>query len=231
MTRGGDRPQIQLTGLRRGREVRGAVLVLRGARRVELQRASALAGMLADQCLLIAVDGGLKACRGSGRRPDLYVGDRDSVKHVPARVPSVVYPSRKDFNDLSGALSEARRRGVQVITLAGVLGGRLDHEWANLQEIGAHASRFAGILAPTHRGMILVTARSCRVSTVRDQTVSLLPLGGAATVTLHGTSWRLRRRRLRPGSHGLSNVTGTTMHLVVHSGVVALVFPNPSASR
>ncbi|MDX1388187.1 MAG: hypothetical protein R3344_03305, partial [Acidobacteriota bacterium] len=107
----------------------------------------------------------------------------------------------------------------------GLLGGRLDHEWANVLEIGAHARRFAGILAPTRRGTIVVTARGCRATTVPDRVVSIFALGGGATVTLSGTRWKLEGERIRPGSRGLSNLTGKTLSLTVHSGSVAVVFP------
>ena len=35
----------------------------------------------------------------------------------------------------------------------------------------------------------------------------------------------LKGERLRPGSRGLSNLTGKTLNLTVHAGVVAIVFP------
>lgn len=220
-----ERPRIKLRGLKTKGGVRGAVLALAGASRSELQRAVALAGLLADKSLLVAVDGGLNTCRAGKRRPDLYVGDCDSSRHVPTSIPSVVYPQEKDFSDLAGALAELRQRGVQVVTLAGLLGGRLDHEWANLMELGMRARWFGGILAPTDRGTILITSRGCRAVTVRNQTVSLLALGAAATVSVRGTRWTLRRQRVRPGSLGLSNVTGNALDLTVHSGAVALIFP------
>lgn len=226
-----ERPEIQLRGLGRKGAVRGAVLVLEGATVSEVRRAAGLSGLLTDRCLLVAVDGGLHACRRARLRPDLFVGDRDSVTHVPASLPAVVYPRDKDFNDLAGALVEARRRGAQVVTLAGLLGGRLDHEWANVFELGARSRWFAGILAPSDRGTVLITSRGCRAFTVRDQTVSLLALGSGAVVSMRGTRWKLDRRRLRPGSRGLSNLTGTELRLTVHSGSVALVFPTVTTSQ
>jgi hypothetical protein len=45
-------------------------------------------------------------------------------------------------------------------------------------------------------------------------------------VTLRGTRWPLRRKRIRPGSLGLSNETGTSLSLTVHSGTVVLLFPS-----
>jgi thiamine pyrophosphokinase len=226
MERSGDRPHIGLRGLRRRGRVLGAVLVLEGARRAELLRASALAGTLTDGCLLVAVDGGLATCRAGARRPDLFVGDLDSTSRAPRGVPAVVYRRDKDFSDLAGALREIRARRVQVVAVAGLLGGRLDHEWANLLDLGAAVRHFSGILAPTDRATILITSRGCDAVTVRGRTVSLLALGGSATVTLSGTRWALRRKKIRPGSLGLSNETGTSLRLTVHSGAVALLFPS-----
>ena len=219
-------PQIELRGLRRRQGVQGAVLVLNGATRAELGRATDLAARLVDRCMLVAVDGGLKTCRAARRRPDLWVGDGDSSRTIPTRIPTVVYPTDKDISDLGAALDEVARGGAQVVVVAGLLGGRLDHEWANLQELGARSTSFAGILASTGRGAVLVTRQGCRARTVPGRTVSLMVLGGAATVTLRGTRWKLERRRLRPGSRGLSNLTGERLDLTVHGGAVALVFPS-----
>jgi thiamine pyrophosphokinase len=225
MTGAVERPSIELRGVPRRGAVRGAVVVLEKATRSELQRASALAGLLTDTCILVAVDGGLRTCRASKRRPDLFVGDVDSARRVPRGLPAVVYPRDKSFSDLAGALSELRARKVQVVTVAGLLGGRLDHEWANLLELGRLSRYFAGILAPTDRGAVLITSHGCRAVTVRNRVVSLLSMCGGATVSLRGTRWSLRRRRVVPGSLGLSNVTGTSLHLVVHRGSVVVVFP------
>jgi thiamine pyrophosphokinase len=217
-------PQLELYGLKNRRGgVRGAILVLPGATRGCLTRAAALAAMLADRCLLVAVDGGLSVCRAARRRPDLFIGDGDSVRRLPRDVPKVVLPRDKDHSDLAGALSEMRDRRVRVVSVAGLVGGRLDHEWANLFEIGRRAHGFAGILAPTPRGTVIVTRRGCRASTLRERTFSLFALGSPATVSLSGPRWELERRRLEPGSHGLSNRTGTSLELVVHRGTAALV--------
>jgi thiamine pyrophosphokinase len=210
----------------RRRRVSAAILVLHGATRADLRRASSMAGTLADTCLLVAVDGGLHTCLAARRRPDLFVGDADSAD-APDGVPSVLYPEEKDFSDLSGALTEVQERRVQVVVVAGLLGGRLDHEWCNLFELGGWSRSFAGILAPSERGTVLVTSHGCRAATVRGRTTSLFSLGSTATVTLSGTRWELERRRLRPGSLGLSNRTGTELELTVHTGTVALVFVPP----
>lgn len=224
MTPLSERSHLALRGLKKRGGVLGAVLVLTGAKAAELSRASALAASMADRCLLVAVDGGIKTCRRTGRRPDLYVGDGDSAKRIPETMPKVRFPVDKDFSDLSGALEQLKERKVQVVTVAGMLGGRLDHEWANLMEFGNHSKCFAGIVAPTSRGTVVITNRGCKLVTVPNRTVSLFALNRMATVSLSGAKWVLQRRRLKPGSHGLSNVSGTDLDLTVHSGTIALVF-------
>lgn len=232
MPAAGERPRIQLRGLRKRGTVRAAVLALTGASRAELKRASAIGALFADRCLLVAVDGGLNTCRRGRRRPDLFVGDCDSAERIPATIPKVLYDRDKDFSDLAGALREMRRRSIDLLVLAGLLGGRLDHEWANLLELAGASRWFKGILAPTDRGTLLITSVGCKAVTVRNRTVSLVALRSGATVTLRGTRWTLRRRRIGPGSLGLSNRTGRALDLTVHSGAVALVFPTSrSASR
>ena len=216
--------QLELRGLTRQGGVTGAVLVLNGAPLDELHAATALSSALADSSLLVAVDGGLETCRAGQRHPDLFVGDVDSTRLPTDGIPTVIFERDKGFSDLAGALEEITQRGVQLVTVAGLLGGRLDHEWANLQELGSHASHIASLLAPTKRGLVLITRHGCRLATVPDRNVSVFSQGSTATVTLQGTRWELRRRRLKIGSQGLSNLTGSTFDLRVHQGTVAVVF-------
>jgi hypothetical protein len=73
--------------------------------------------------------------------------------------------------------------------------------------------------------LVVVTAAGVRVRTTPRRDVSVFALGRAARVSLRGTAWTLAKRRLAPGSLGLSNVTGIRLALDVHEGVAALVFP------
>ena len=207
--------------------MRAAILALEGASRTEFKLASAQAVRFDPKPLLIAVDGGLTTCRAMRRRPDLFVGDLDSARVLPRGIASSIFPVAKNFSDFSGALSAARGLGAEVAVIAGLLGGRLDHEWANLLEAGAAAHGFLGILAPSPRGLVVVTAGGVRARTVAGRLVSVFALGHAARVSLRGTAWTLSKRRLVPGSLGLSNVTGRELAMDVHDGVAMLVFPDP----
>ena len=99
------------------------------------------------------------------------------------------------------------------------------------RELAGRSRWFAGIIAPTDRGTVVVTSHGLKVATVRGRTFSVFSLNAGSTVSLSGTEWELTRRRLRPGSHGLSNITGTELDLTVHTGVVALILLPPRRQR
>jgi thiamine pyrophosphokinase len=191
--------RIEIVGrvARAGRRARAAVVSLEGCAPADLRRALADAVPFDREPLLIAVDGGLATCRMIRRRPDLFVGDLDSAGAVPGGIPSVVYPVDKSFSDFAGALVEARRLGADVAVIAGLLGGRLDHEWANILELGAAAPKFAGLLAPSRRGLVVVTARGVRARGLGRRVVSVFALGRTARVSLRGTRWHSRKTGAR----------------------------------
>jgi thiamine pyrophosphokinase len=224
-------PEIAFVG-RSGRRKtieRAAVIALEGARANDLRLSLRWAERFHPLPVLVAVDGWLSTCKAIRRRPGLFVGDLDSAHAAPVGIPSRIYPVAKDFSDFSGALAEVRALRADVVVVAGLLGGRLDHEWANLLEVGAFAPAFAGLVAPSSRGLVVVTAAGVRARGADRRRVSVFALGGAALVTLRGACWTLTRRRIAPGSLGLSNVAGDDLVLDVHEGVAALVFPNPRA--
>ncbi len=78
----------------------------------------------------VFIDGGSQF-RGNGEKfPTISVGDGDSG----GAALDVKLPEEKDFSDLAFVLRELPRH-VVTLRLFGFLGGRLDHELANLGEI------------------------------------------------------------------------------------------------
>lgn len=84
--------------------------------------------------LLICADGGYDAAVRHGFKPDLVIGDFDSMpfEHVQG-CECIRLPTHKDDTDLVVCLEEGRRRGYTTFRVAGCLGGRLDHTIGNLQ--------------------------------------------------------------------------------------------------
>ncbi len=216
---------LDITFPGRSKGARAAVVALEGSSSRDLTLAAAWARRFDRRPFVTAVDGGARTCRAAGLAPDLFVGDLDSERRAPAGIPSRIFPAAKDFSDFAGGLEELSHRGIAIVAVAGLFGGRLDHEWANLLEVGSAAPEFTGFVAPSSRGMTIVTARGVRVRGAGERLASVFALGTSAQVTLRGTKWPLSGRRLRPGSHGLSNVMKDSLSLTVHSGVAVLVLP------
>lgn len=77
--------------------------------------------------LVIAADRGWENALANGVRPELLVGDMDSITTVPEGVETLCVPAVKDDTDTQLAIKCAIERGADSITLAGQLSGRADH--------------------------------------------------------------------------------------------------------
>lgn len=193
---------------RRGR--RTAVIIAGG----RLRPSTAVRALVSGAGLLICADGGLRHARTIGRVPDLVIGDFDSVsagllawaRRGCARVRH--YPVAKDKTDTELALDAAAARRIRDVDLLGMMGGRPDHELANVLLLVA--ARRRGIRARIHDGrrlLFLVQSEEVIPGT-RGDVLSLLALSEAAGgVTTTGLRFPLARGRLDVGSSlGISNV-------------------------
>ena len=86
--------------------------------------------------LQIAADAGLHLCERLGVRPDVVLGDFDSMDVRQAPADCIRVPVEKDDTDTMLALREGLKRGCDTFYLYGATGGaRLDHTLANLQSL------------------------------------------------------------------------------------------------
>jgi thiamine pyrophosphokinase len=185
--------------------------------------------------LIIAADGGCRHCLALGLRPDLVVGDLDSLDAGDQRaletagVELLRFPVRKDFTDLELALQVAQQRGVQEMTILGGLGGRWDQSIANLLLLAA--PQFAGLRlhlldGPT-RLSLLRGGQSLALSGAPGDTLSLIPLSPAASgITTTGLEYPLSGGALQLGSTtGVSNVlTAPQASVALTVGLLLCVF-------
>ena len=83
--------------------------------------------------LQIAADAGLLLCERLGVKPDLVLGDFDSMDASEAPPDCIRVPVEKDDTDTMLALREGLRRGCNTFYLYGATGGaRLDHTLGNV---------------------------------------------------------------------------------------------------
>lgn len=211
------------------------IVVVAGGEHVAPSLVSALPG----DARVVAADAGVDLALRLGWHVDVAVGDFDSITErgrdgLRTRGVDVRrHPVDKDATDLELALevadqlaSDGARDPCRVLVV-GLEGGRPDHALANL--LVASAPRFGRL------DVELVLAQG-RAWVVRDELagevgagalLSLIPVHGAATVSVTGVRWPLDRTLLPPGTtRGVSNVaTGGAVRVRVHDGTTICITP------
>ncbi len=84
---------------------------------------------------VIAADGGLAVTEKFGIKPDLILGDFDSLGYVPDAAGIEIFPTKKDYTDSYIAVTEGLSRNCDTFVLYGTIGGRSDHTFANIQTL------------------------------------------------------------------------------------------------
>lgn len=181
--------------------------------------------------LILAADSGYDHLRRMGARPDLLLGDLDSISPAAladarrSNVPVAAFPREKDDTDTALALHEALRRGAGTIVACGAFGDRLDHTLANVLLLVSPALRGADIRLLDERQEVRLVRARLRLSSRAGETISLLPVGGAVEgVTTTGLYYPLADATLETGpALGVSNVaTGGEVEVRISSGSLLL---------
>jgi thiamine pyrophosphokinase len=163
---------------------------------------------------LICADGALGKLMSMQIRPDLLVGDFDSVEPSlleeaeRAGINRLNVPVEKDFTDTELALREALKAGYRDILLVGAFGGRLDHELGNLFLLPPFVSAGARISLTDGETDAYLVTKELQLSGCRGKVVSLLPLTAEVQgVTISGFYYPLQDYTLHWGQTiGISNL-------------------------
>lgn len=84
-----------------------------------------------ENAYIMCADSGLRLAERLLLRPDLVLGDFDSLGAVPVNLPHMTVPEEKDDTDTLLAVRTALEMGYRDIRIYGAFGGRLDHTLAN----------------------------------------------------------------------------------------------------
>ncbi len=168
---------------------------------------------------VICADRGFEHARLLGLTPDLVVGDLDSMsaaaKSDAGGLASglEIYPEAKESTDTEIAVDRAVSMGARSVLILAALGGRIDHELANvlllvkLARLGIHAE-----IWDNASRIVLVAAdegpAEMRIQASVGDILTLLPLSDPCKgVTLKGLEYPLDKATLAMGvARGVSNV-------------------------
>jgi thiamine pyrophosphokinase len=191
---------------------------------------------LARATTVLAADGGLRHLLALGRRPDVLIGDLDSlppgVDADGLSAQTIRYPRDKDETDLELALFHAiAHYPDREVLILGGFGGRVDHMLANVLLLAhprllGHPIRFVD---DRQSAWLLAADPPPGATTIAGalgDIVSLLSLGGPAHVlATTGLRWPLHDEVLTFGAaRGVSNeMTASLATVRLRAGMVVCV--------
>ena len=135
--------------------------------------------------IVIAADGGYNHLLNLDIKPDIVLGDFDSLGFVPETSEIIKHPVKKDDTDTLLAVKTGFSRGFNRFVLYGCLGGRLDHTFANIQTLNFIAE---------NGGQGFICSEDSVITSVRNSAITFRALNGgnvsvfAASSTASGVS-------------------------------------------
>ena len=182
---------------------------------------------LKEDDLVIAADGGVEHVRALGIRPDIILGDFDSLGYAPEG--AEVHPVEKDDTDAMLAAKRGLQLGCREFIFYGSLDGpRLDHTVANLQTLRYLADHGAtGVIKGRRQQVTLLRGGSLTLPPREKGDISIFAFGGEAKgVTIKGLKYELEKGDLTPSFPlGVSNsFVGKSAEIAVDDGDILIVY-------
>ncbi len=188
--------------------------------------------MAARADLIVAADGGLAHVQALGLKPDLLVGDLDSVTTEQISWAETMgasvrrYPIEKDETDLELALHEAVESGCRRVTITGALGGRLDQTLSNIYLLNLPVLADVDARIDDGDQEVILIHSAVDLEGRPGDTVSLLPLSPIVRgITSSGLKYPLIDESLIfYRSRGVSNeMEGTRARVEIQSGILLCI--------
>lgn len=181
---------------------------------------------------LICADGGANYARELNLKPDIIIGDMDSITAATRvffkEVKFESYPTKKDQTDTELAIAHAIKIGADKVIILGGLGSRIDHSLGNIYLL----KRFidVGIEAEmvNENNHIRLIGKATTFHFPIGTIVSILPIGGDVEgLTITGFEYPINEGQMTIDKpYGISNVTDkNTQHIAFEKGMLLMVIP------
>lgn len=181
---------------------------------------------------IICADGGIKHLVKLNVKPNLVLGDLDSLSKSGLdyieenRIEVSLFSSIKDDTDTALALDYLIERGFDDITLMGVTGTRMDHTLANILLLNTLLEKGIKGRIIDDNNIIQLVDNELEIKYCENTYVSIVPITEeGVVVTLRGFFYNLESTKIKFGStYGISNrVVESCGKIKIHKGK-ALVF-------
>lgn len=185
--------------------------------------------LLRPQDYVICADAGANHALALGLKPDLVVGDMDSIDPgvwkslLQSDVRVELYPREKDETDMELAIERAVAMKPDSILIMAALGGRLDQTLGNLFLLSNPSIAEIEIRMDDGEQEAFFCRGRCEILGIKGDIVSLIPWGGeVAGVHTEGLQWSLAGESLlAEKTRGISNeMIKNTAWVTVDSGLL-----------
>jgi len=193
-------------------EIPGAALVKRLARAADI---------------VICADGGTRHAVRLGIRPDVILGDLDSLSAADRRRfqdAAVLRIPDQESTDLEKAIRYCLRRGFGSVVIVGAVGDRLDHSTGALGCFKRFGNKIRMTLVD-RGGTLTLLSRDESIKMSPGERFSLIPLGRCSGVRIDGARYPLKGSPLQLGVHeGIGNSAAGGTVRVRHEGGTLLLY-------
>ncbi|GFN36362.1 thiamine diphosphokinase [Tepidimicrobium xylanilyticum] len=162
---------------------------------------------------VLSADGGTNHCFKASLKPDLVVGDLDSISEEVIqqieenKIPVEKFPVKKDKTDSEISIDYIIDKGFKDITIVGATGNRLDHTLANILLLKKLKERGINGRIIDDDNVIYLVEDELILKNIPGYYVSVIPITNTGiVVTLKGFEYELENTRVQFGSTlGISN--------------------------
>lgn len=186
---------------------------------------------IAPSDFVIACDAGYNHAKAANAVPDIIIGDFDSCAlDLPAEIKTIRVNAEKDDTDTMLAVKYGLQHGFTDFLLLGALGGRLDHQLANIS---------AAAYIAESGGRCQIYDKTCELHAFRNGELVIRNKKGAIAsvfaytdhaygVSLDGMKYILKDAALKNTFPlGVSNeITADVAKVAVASGILLVVLEN-----
>ncbi len=178
--------------------------------------------------LIIAADGGLKTLEKFNIKPDLIVGDFDSLNYIPKGDNVIKHPVQKDETDTILAVDTAINKGYYNFVVYGCLGGRLDHTVASIQTASYIAEKGGNaVFIDCDTFLTVIKNSEIKFNEENEGLISIFAVSGIAEgVNAKNLLYALDNAKLTPDYPlGVSNeFTGENADICVSKGKLCIIW-------
>lgn len=180
---------------------------------------------LQEAATLICVDGGADKVISSGFKPDIILGDLDSIMKDEKRYQCPVIPLKdQSKNDLEKSLEWCIKQNISEIDLIGFFGGR-DDQYLVTMEITKKFINEIRMTLYTNFSIIYCVNQYTEIQSEPGQIISIISFYPETKITTEGLKYSLNSSALLSPSNGISNIA-LKSSFKIHTNNWIFIFKN-----